>query len=82
MDHRRNGGNAKSTVPERPVFPRILDAVKMMMTLLSIALAARTSVELLLAGFTDAYFHSRNHPNEYCHSTSPDTSPDSDFLLL
>ena len=27
VDHKRNGGNAKSTVPERPVLPRIIDAV-------------------------------------------------------
>ena len=82
IDHKRNGGNSQSTVPERPVLLRIADAVKMMMTLLSIALAAKTSVELIVAGFTDACFHFRIHPDEYCHSTSPDISPESEFLLL
>ena len=82
IDHNRNGGNSRSIVPERPVLPGTAGAVEMLLTPPSLALAAKTSLELVVAGVNDAYFHLRIHPDEYCQSTSPDTAPESEFLLL
>ncbi len=54
VDHKRNGGNDRATVPERPVLPRVVDAVRMLFALMARALALGLGLELVALDFTNA----------------------------
>ena len=68
VDHKRNGGNDRATVPERPVLPRVIDAIMMLIVLMRTALAAQIKMTLVAMDFSDAYFHFLVRPSEwkYC----------------
>ena len=75
VDHKRNGGNDRARVPERPVLPRVIDAVNMFLRMMSMAIAwgwGEEHCELITGDFSDAYFHFRVYADEQKHCLTPD----------
>lgn len=75
VGHRRNGGNDKAKVPERPVLPLVIDAVHMMLRLMATAFAwgwGAEHSELVTGDFSDADFHFRVRPEGWQRCLSPD----------
>ena len=66
--------NLRSSVPERPVLPRLRDAVKDLSDLARFAeeLHEEPELEAVVADFSDAYMHLRVHPDELRHCLSSD----------
>ena len=71
VDMFRSGGNSKSTVPERPVLPRLCDAVTMFLHFLLVAIELGQPLEWYSMDFSDAYFHFRVRAEEWRHLLSP-----------
>ena len=76
VDLKRSGVNLKSAIPDRPVLPRLRDAVWDALQGLKVELdnnTARASdfqVELVSADFGDAYMHLRVREEEWCNCLS------------
>ena len=63
-DLRRSGSNAKATVPERIILPRIIDAVFSMLDVARAANAANEEVEAAVLDYKNAFKHVPIHPSE------------------
>ena len=85
VDLKRSGANSRARIPERPVLPRITDAIGSALAVMRAHHSAHsapsdTSGELLSADFSDAFHHFRVHPRELQHCLVRDLRPDV-FLL-
>eukprot|EP00959_Pyramimonas_sp_CCMP1952_P077685 1624065-Pyramimonas_sp.AAC.1 len=68
----RGGQNARATVPERPVRPRVADVIDDLRAMVPPAPAMENSVLLASADMRDAYQHFRVHPAELRHCLTRD----------
>jgi len=71
VDMLRSGGNSRSRVPERPILPRLWDAVVMFLHFLFLAIEQNPPIEAFTMDFSDAYFHFRIRQEEWKHMLSP-----------
>jgi hypothetical protein len=66
IDLRRSGANSQATVPERPVLPRLQYAQTMMANLAEeFPAPLQGDLELVVAGWSDAYHHFNVHASEW-----------------
>ena len=78
IDLRRSGGNAKSTLPERLVLPRLLDAIKLIKEIRKRVTPVSDSnvdaeLELALVDVSDAFTVLPVAPEELKHTLAPST---------